>query len=94
MSNNIQPTSNNLHAYSTEPSTSCPRTSEKTFKGRVVTSLAPPERGHNKAHARSAFSEQLNQLTNSELTKAVLSMDKQTAIETLYQRKVEVILNL
>jgi len=91
MSNDIQPTRNNGHVYTLDTSAERNNVSKKTFYGRSVTVLGSSERKQHKDQAKMTLNKQLNQLSNLALSSTVLSDDKQSAIDMLYKRKVEVL---
>lgn len=91
MPNDIQPTSNNAHVYTANSPTERNNVSKKTFCGCSVSLLGSLEHRQHKAQAKITLNKQLNQLSNIALSNAVLSNNKQSAIDSLYKRKVEVL---
>ncbi|WP_038172626.1 MULTISPECIES: T3SS regulon translocated regulator ExsE2 [Vibrio] len=92
MSNDIQITKNNFNTHDFNQIKHTNLAPTKKFHGQVVAIIDPTIHQNDKRQAKLSLDQQLTQLSDLQHCNLVMSNDRvQQIIETLYQRKVQII---
>lgn len=92
MSNDIQPTPNNLSIDRLEHTEQTASAKQGTFLGRTVVQINPKEREVNRTNSKLELSESLSMLANVDICNSILSFEKDSnSIQALLNRKIQVL---